>query len=167
MLMRIKPITDYPNYTISDSGELRNKQGLLLKFKYGASGHYRVGLRNNTGKQHTYFVHRIVANEFLPKIHGKTFINHKDGNKLNNSVDNLEWCTAQENCQHAWDNNLVLNPTKPKKKVEQYSLNGEYIATYNSLNEARRETGIDNSCISKVCAGSRSQAGNFIWKYQD
>ena len=165
--MQIKPVTNYPNYTISSTGELKNKRGLSLKFKLGASGHYRVGLRNNTGKQYTYFVHRLVANEFLTNPNNLPQINHIDGNKHNNNILNLEWCTPSENCQHAWDNDLVLNPTKPKKKVEQYSLNGEHIATYNSLNEAKRETGIDNSSISKVCSGKYSQTGNFIWKYQD
>lgn len=68
-------------------------------------GYLSVGIMRKT-----FMVHRLVAKAFLPKVEGKNFINHKDGNKLNNHVDNLEWCTIKENNQHARDTGLWVQP---------------------------------------------------------
>lgn len=61
-------------------------------------------------RRKTHMLHRLVALAFIPNIEGKSFVNHKDGNKLNNHVDNLEWCTASENNQHARETGLNVQP---------------------------------------------------------
>lgn len=55
----------------------------------------------------TYSVHRLVALAFIPPVEGKELVNHKDGNATNNNVDNLEWCTHEENMAHCWENGLI------------------------------------------------------------
>jgi hypothetical protein len=109
-------------------------------------------------------VHQIMAEVFLPKIPGKEIVNHIDGNKQNNSITNLEWCTQQENIIHAWDTGLS-NSSYCELEIYQYSLNGVYMDNYKSLAEATRITGIPSQNISKCANGLRPSAGSFIWSF--
>lgn len=94
------------NYEVSYDGKIRNaKTKREIKQFVGKDGYLRTQI---AGKTRT--VHRIIANAYIPKEEGKDFINHKDGNKQNNCVDNLEWVTRSENLQHAYDNNLKQRP---------------------------------------------------------
>ena len=89
-------------YEASLDGHIRNKNTKrILREFVGKDGYLRTQF---DGKSRT--VHRVIALAFIPKIEGKDFINHKDGNKQNNSVDNLEWCTRSENMKHAYKHNL-------------------------------------------------------------
>lgn len=90
------------NYEISDIGEVRNSNtGKLIKQFVGKDGYLRTQI---VGK--TRLVHRLVALAFVPKVDGKIFVNHKDGNKQNNNATNLEWCTRSENMRHAYQHQL-------------------------------------------------------------
>lgn len=99
-------LTILNDYEISDDGEIRNKHtGRLIKQFAGKDGYLRTQIAGKTRS-----VHRLVALAFIPTEVGKDFVNHKDGNKQNNKVDNLEWCTRSENMQHAYDNALKQPP---------------------------------------------------------
>jgi hypothetical protein len=117
--------TEQARYTITSTGEVFTES--LLKTPLGTkgrewSGEFKVTLKpkreltyrvNNRGyntvrlASKTKMVHRLVAEAFIPNIDSKPFVNHKDGNKLNNLVSNLEWCTHQENQAHAWATGLM------------------------------------------------------------
>lgn len=140
-----------------------NKKGILLKQYKDKGGYMRVCLtKNNIRKM--YFVHRIVALNFI-KNNGKLpFINHKDENKQNNCVTNLEWCNRKYN------NNYGTRSTraglKCRKKINQYDLDGNFIKTYDSVMKAKKEN--SSSCgthISEVCKGKRKSAYGYIWRY--
>ena len=88
-------------YFASPSGNLYNRHGDLM---VGAVD--RCGYRHTVVNRHNRNIHRIIAETFIPNPENKLCVNHKDGNKLNNSVDNLEWCTHSENVKHAYDNKL-------------------------------------------------------------
>lgn len=95
-------------YEISDKGRVRNTlTNKILKQHKNAYGYYCLGLRFEGRKQKSYLVHRLIAKVFIPNPENKPQINHKDCNKTNNSIDNLEWCTKNENNLHAFANGLI------------------------------------------------------------
>ena len=101
-----KTIDDWPNYEVSNLGEVRNKNtGAIMKQVLGRDGRYLSVFLCNNGKENTQRVHRLVAEAFLGK-EPDLMVNHIDGNKQNNRADNLEWCTAKENNNHAVANGL-------------------------------------------------------------
>lgn len=107
-------------------------------------------------------VHRLVAETFIPNRQNKPQVNHKDGNKLNNHVDNLEWCTGSENIKHALAHGLKKCKTK---KVVQYDKQDNFIKEWESIKEAKNITGITH--ISSCCRNERKTAGGYKWKYKD
>lgn len=124
---------EYKTYTIDDyeitrDGEVINKHtGKHLKPQKNGKGYYRVGI----GKKHM-FVHRLVAEKYVPNPDNKPQVNHIDGNKLNNSADNLEWVTNQENRNHALANGLYLCGDKcPWSKLTKEQV--EFIRNHKEL----------------------------------
>jgi hypothetical protein len=106
-----KDIPDYEGlYQVSNLGDIRSlkrKKAINLLPSIGTDGYYRLNLHKNGGK--TSSIHRIVAQAFIPNPDNKPQVNHKDGNKLNNHFDNLEWCTPKENTNHAHLTGLANN----------------------------------------------------------
>ena len=109
-----------------------------------------------------YALHRLVALAFLENPENKEVVNHKDGNKTNNKLSNLEWVTTKENCLHKYSANLVKKFTR---KICQYDLENNKIKEFNSIKEAEDELKIQT--IKKVLYGEQKTAGGFIWKYLD
>ena len=109
-----------------------------------------------------YSLHHLVASTFIENPQLKPIINHIDGNKTNNSVINLEWCTIQENNQHNHNAGLIKVFTR---KIGQYTLDGKLIKEFDSIVEAMRETKV--SSIKQVLYKKQNTAGGFIWKYLD
>lgn len=114
----IKPINHSPGYFISDSGNVfSEKYGRRISLKQSEhKGYRRVALSSNN-KRKIYPVHRLVLEAFIPNLEEKPFINHKDGNRKNNWVENLEWCTAKENMKHRRE---VLGDTGAGKDNPNY-----------------------------------------------
>ena len=165
-----KEIKGHSNYEVSNLGRVRSKdkyittkkgwkffcKGRILKPWFAS--YLTVQLTNN--ERHT--VHRLVAEAFIPNPHNKPEVNHIDGNKLNNNVDNLEWNTRSENNKHAVK--LGLRKIQGAKTIEQYSKDGKLIATYSSINEASRILNINRVMISNVIRGVKKSTHNFIFK---
>lgn len=100
-----KQINGFPQYEISMLGNVK-KNGKLLNVGINQSGYYRINLYIGR-KAYTNTIHRLIALHFIPNPNNYPILNHIDGNKLNNSLDNLEWCTYSHNTQHAYDNKLM------------------------------------------------------------
>lgn len=152
------------NYSVSENGEVRNDITNKLLSQRVQQGYKHVGLMVS-GKAKSCRVHRLVATAFIPNPENKPYVNHIDGIRSNNNIDNLEWCTPKENTQHAVRTGLML-PTR-ERKVIQYSLEGVKIAEYPSIAEAARQT---SSAVEKIilcCQFKRKTHNNFQWRYKE
>lgn len=157
-------------YHVSNTGIVRNKlTGHILKQQEDKKGYLRVRLSLHD-KKATAKVHRLVATAFIPNPYRKPQVNHKDTDKHNNNVWNLEWVTNGENQIHAYQHgkNYVTGMAGRKKipvcKVDLKT--GNVTGTYKSLADAGRENGLHSANIHKVLVGERKSTGGFGWKYE-
>lgn len=168
-----KDIKDYEGlYQVSNLGNVRslnynhtNKVKVLIPKKNRK--YWYVCLHRNN-KQYYHTIHRLVAETFIPNPENKEQVNHIDGNKYNNNVDNLEWCTQTENIRHAMNTGLLKlrgadNPRS--KSVQQLDLDGNILKTYGSIREAGRELNKTCTSIANVCKGIRKTAYGYKWKF--
>ena len=147
--------------------------GQLLKQQKGRDGYNRVALCAH-GFHKFCLVHRLVAEAFIPSPKTKPYINHKNGIKTDNRVENLEWVSASENSIHSvrvlGNKPYIIPPmigkNNPKTKVVFQILDSKIIAEFYGTHEARRITGINDRSISACCRGKRNTAGGYQWKYQ-
>ena len=131
-------------YCATEDGRIWSiKSQSFISQRINRSGYYCVNL-SIRGKCKTFIVHRLIAKAFLPNPLNKDTINHKDGNKLNNCVENLEWCTQKENMQHAWRSGL-LHPAKG-----MHTLNGRFLPS--DIYEIRSlySTGLSQRAIADI-----------------
>ena len=149
------------------NGSKHHKQGKILTLVTNSDGYMVVGL-NVFNKQKTCFVHRLVAEAFLEKIKGKNEINHIDENKKNNSVSNLEWVNRKENCNHGTRNKRISEQGRIVhfgKQIVQYTIAGEFVATYPKIKEAARCLDVDCKNISRALNGKNKTAYGYVWKF--
>jgi hypothetical protein len=112
-----------------------------------------------TKKKQNKYVHRLVAEAWIPNPKNLPYVNHINANKIDNRVENLEWCTASENMLH--DSKL----RKTGKRIYAFdSKTGKFHKSYESIKAAGREIGIDSTSITKVVSGNRVTAGGYFWK---
>lgn len=168
-------IPNNDDYQISNLGRVcsyKKNERKILKGWIQNTGYLTVSL----GKK-KYSVHRLVAEVFIHHKTGRTIVNHKDGNKLNNNVNNLEWCTTKENNRHAFKTGLMNNAIQLMKKrkirakrINQYDLDGNFIKSYLGSIEAetnlkKQGIAVNGRNIRNVCQGKRNTAGGFVWRY--
>lgn len=153
---------EFKNYLISSKGRIRHKiKNNILKPSL-TCGYYKVRLSKN-GLVEDYMIHQLVYKVFVGDYDKtKYIIDHIDGNKLNNEIENLRLLTPSENTKAAL---YETKTNKNAKKVGQYDLNGKFIKEFNSTREAASQLNLDSSTISKVCRGINKTHGGFIFKY--
>lgn len=138
----------------------------LLKGKIDKDGYINVALC--TGKHKTmkfYRIHRLVAMAFIPNPNNLPVVNHKNEDKQDNRVENLEWCTVQYNTMYG--TGRLRTSMKQGRAVEQLDLDGNVIETFYSMCVASKMTGVPQPNIHKVCNGDRRTAGGYKWRYKD
>lgn len=152
-------------YSVSSEGEVKNnKTGRLLNFSTEQEYKFAaISLGHGIMKRKR--VHRLVAEAFIPNPLNKPYVNHKDGVRYHNNVENLEWVTPSENSQHAVDTGLI--GYQKRRSVRQYNLKGEWLMSFDSVTEAGRQTGTQQSKITECCRGNRRTAGEYQWRYED
>ena len=166
-----KRIEGYEHYHIRSDGVVFSTFGGVVKaLKPGRvkTGYFTVSLCKH-GNSKTHRVHRLVAKAFIDNHEGKPQVNHKNGNRLDNRVENLEWVTCSENCKHAYIKLKRLNPMKGKlnhhssKEVIQMK-DGREVTRFASTNEAGR-SGFSQQCVAMCCRGDIHTHKGFNWRY--
>lgn len=155
-----KPIEGFEGCEVSNLGNVRNKYGKPFKQFLNSKGYYRVSL----GTKRLHLVHRLVAKAFIENPNGYPIVNHKDENRTNNNVSNLEWCT------HKYNSNYGTAPfrssQKQRKPVVQILPTGERIY-WESLRAVERELGYPHNNISLACRGRYKKAYGCLWEYTE
>lgn len=175
-----KTIPGFENrYTITDDCHIYNKNRHEIKqWIDKKTGYYFVRLRSNKHKDgFNYPVHRLLAICFIPNENNYRTVDHIDRNKLNNGLSNLRWASSKMQYQNEDNTQSRIKAserckagiTTPLRKVNQYTQNGEYVATYSSLADAGRAMNTTakqpSSLICMVCNGKKMSAYGYTWKY--
>lgn len=159
-----KAIQGFDSYLISNYGRVLNlKTGKILKPRTIGNGYKAVTLYNDK-KATSMYVHRLVAEAFIPNIENKPQVNHMDEDKKNNHVSNLEWVTPWENSNYQTRNKRISQ--KKFKQVIVFDTDWNFIGEYNSILQAGEELEVDRGNISKCCRGKLKQVQGYIFKYK-
>ncbi|WP_207758096.1 NUMOD4 domain-containing protein [Clostridium botulinum] len=185
-----KDIVGYEGiYQVSNRGNVRSLnrldsaghklKGRIRKFKQNKDGYFEISLCKD-GERGYYRVHRLVALAFLDNPSKFPLVNHKDCNRTNNIVSNLEWCTEQYNVTYSDAKEKMVANTNYKtremkynrkelakkqcKRVYQYDLDYKLVKAWDSMREAERN-GFSRSCILKCCNNQQSKHQEYIWSF--
>ena len=161
-----KVITEASNYEVSNFGRVRNiSTKHILKGRLSKSGYLQVSLKiDDTNKFSNRYIHRLVAIYWIDNNENKREVNHKDGNKLNNCLDNLEWVTSSENQKHRHSIGIVKTSNR---KVGKFTKNNELICEYESIIQAANAEGHPRVSIDNVLQGRNHTLCGYVWKYLD
>jgi len=165
-----RTLNENDKYEVSDTGIVRRIDTQRVLNGCITSSYRSVKLTFDNSKQQRFYIHRLVAEHFItnPDPKNKTFVNHKDGNKLNNAVENLEWVSPRENNLHYYQK--IKKLAQEKKHFEkpvpviQYDLQYNKIAEYSSMSQAHKATGVSIVQIARCVHGEVEQANGFIWE---
>lgn len=164
----MKKIEGFDNYVITDNAEVINTNtGRVLKQNKNPKGYMQIIL-SCEGKSSTKSIHRLVFEAYRGKIKKGLTVNHIDGDKSNNKINNLELLTQKENLRHAVDIGLIKSGSSCKLSKQVVSINPMTLIEkeYGSIRLASKLTKISESSIVNVCKGNRITAGGLLWKYK-
>lgn len=148
------------------------KKGKTLSLCIGSNGYINLILSKNN-KTTTKSLHKLIAKMFLPNPNNYPCVNHINGIKTDNRVENLEWCSFSHNSKEAFRTGLSIqkrgkeNPAS--KKVIQYDLDGNFLKEWGSLGEIQRKTKLSKANVSKCCQQKKGYktVGGFVWKFKE
>lgn len=183
-----KDIKDYEGlYQVSNLGRVKSlRYDRIMKLRTDYRGYLDV-LISVKSKTKRYKVHRLVAEAFIPNPNNLPQVNHIDENKQNNNLTNLEWCTNEynnhygtvykrriktriKNMEEGYNKSRRTKQSNynlwTSRAISQFSLNKEFIKSYESMKDASKSLHIASQNISECCRGKRKTAGGYIWKYK-
>ena len=160
-------------YQISNMGRLKSfaQDGINGKIKSGNKthkGYLSTLLYDDDGNKHWYPIHRLVASVFIPNPDNLPQVNHKDEDKTNNAVSNLEWCSNDYNVNYGTRNKRVSESNRccPTTSAKIFSIDKNGVKqVYDSIGEAERQTGLPHPNIVRALKGRRPTCGGYKWYY--
>lgn len=176
-VINITPIKGLNGYFVSEEGDIysqveyHNPKATIRKLtpSKDKDGYLLVSL-SICGKPYKKKVHRLIAETFIPNPENKPQVNHKNGDKTDNRVDNLEWVTASENLQHKYRvlgwrsvNYGKFGKNNAKTRIYLQFKDGVVIGRYFGLKEASQKSGVSQTSISLCCNGKHKTAGGCFW----
>lgn len=175
MYKQWKQIVDFPKYEVSNYGEIRHiATGYIKSQRKDLFGYMVVALSIANKKVKLVKVHRLVAQAFIPNPDNKPQVNHIDGDKTNNCIENLEWATAKENIQHCYrvlgykgSHYGKLGKDNEQARIVLQIKNNQIIAEFYGLREAAESVNKGCSHIGECCLGRRKSAYGYKWKYKE
>ena len=166
MVEMYKRINGFNRYSVSTKGKVYDcKKEKYVKQFYDKDGYKKVNLYDNNNKRCCLMVHRLVALTFIPNPENKRTVNHKDENKENNNIYNLEWMTDKENTNYGTRNERVRNILLDKKYGKSV-IRLEGNIEYSSVAVASRECKVNRTSIRKCCDNEQNTAGGYHWKWK-
>ena len=159
----------FPNYTITDDGR-------VFSLNYGGSCEkkeikqiknikgYKIVYLSSHSKDKSFFVHRLVSLAFIPNPYNLPQVNHKDENKSNNRVENLEWCSNYYNAHYM--DKVERTAKSHWKPIQQFTKDGVFIREWDSIKEACETLQMSSGYIVDTLKGRHKQAYNYIWRYK-
>lgn len=170
-------------YQVSNMGRIKHlkgynhKEDFILSPTINSKGYLYVSLSKNSSVK-KYFIHRLVAINFIENTNHYEEVDHINGIRNDNRLKNLRWCSRKQNCnfplykynsskEGCWMYKRYLDLHPRARKICQYDMKGSFIAIWNTAKEAEIETKIKRSGICQSCKGKRKSAGGYIWKYYD
>nr|UVX78837.1 MAG: zinc-binding loop region of homing endonuclease [Bacteriophage sp.] len=168
-----KDISGYEGkYQVSNFGRIKNSKGLILKTIKDKDSYLTINLYKNR-KIKTFKIHRLVAEAFISNPNNYPCVNHKDENKENNCIENIEWCNHKYNSNYGTVIERRVKNTdwkqiaeKQSKTVLQFKKDGDFVKEWLSTQECGRN-GFDSGAVSSCCNGKRKSHKGFIWKYKE
>lgn len=160
-----KDIEGYPNYQVSNMGRVKSlkyDEEKILKSSKNSRGYLQVGLCKE-GKIKFFRVHRLVAQAFLPNPNNLSQVNHRNEDKTDNRVENLEWCNRSYNTNYGTRNERIAKANSIP--ILQFSKSGELVKKWDCSMDIERELGFYHSNICMCCNGKRKSVGSYKWHY--
>jgi hypothetical protein len=157
----VRSLGRYVDYRNGAMRYLKPRRKSVRKDKDG----YCVVTFNKDKKGCTRFVHRMMAEAFIPMIPGKNEVNHIDEDKANNDLDNLEWVTHKENMMHGTLH--FRKGLKARKPVDKFDTEGNFLETFGSVTEAALNHGVSIQAISRACRGKSKTSNGYRWEYHE
>lgn len=166
-LGRVKSLKKRANFYSGLYKEIKQRtyKERIINLRKTNRGYMVVELyKNGIGKR--FSIHRLVAENFIKNSNNLPQVNHIDGNKENNNINNLEWCTGSQNMKHAVKTGLFKAKKRP---VIQCDLNGNYIKKWDTIKDflIKKNINLKNSAITRCCKGKQKSAYGYKWKYAE
>jgi hypothetical protein len=173
--VRWAPVVGFEGlYEVCTTGKIRNKKKETMKqgIKRTPCTCYKVVHLWKDGRYYTKYVHRLIAEAFIPNPENLEFINHRDEDGTNNAIDNLEWCTREYNVNYGTALARMakkIRGRESEKRIAIYAVDadGNFAGEWPSITAAANDVGCSTSEISQVCKGKRKSAKGLIWHYMD
>lgn len=154
---------EYKGFLVDDNLNIyNNRTSLKLKPYIGTDGYYQVSRRLENGKPYHIRIHTLYGNCFIPNPNNYKYINHIDSNKLNNNLNNLEWCTNSYNVKHGWDSG---NRTHKNHTNVLVTLNNEVIGKFDSIRSLSKELKLDRHKVARILKNELKNCYEYSFNY--